>query len=209
MKNPNTNSKAAKKVKCVVKTTIPGEVLGNFSCDYGDGNPVAVYTVLVDAKYICGSDGLKGHLTAATTNASIAVNMDGNVTTIPAGSVVVFLSQKTQSRFRYSKKAITVLSRYEAAKAYFYNTATQKCLHANIDAEEFAVAYLAKSTANKMWKCTVFSILEKYDKRVRKFEKKYFGEIRKALRNIDVNDESIEIEDAFVEAFEELASITT
>lgn len=203
----NTNKKT---VKCVVKTSIPGEILGNYSCNYGDGNTVPVYTVLVDAKYICGSNGLRGHLTAAVSNAPITITAtDTNSTTvIPKGSVIVFLSQKTQSRCRYSKKAITVLSRYEGAKAYFYATERQNAT-ANIDAEEFAISYIARSTKDKMWRCTVFSILEKYDKRIRKFEKKYFSDVRKSLKNLDLEDESIEIEEAFEEAFDELAGITT
>lgn len=202
--------KTNKKKECVIiRGSINGELIANYRTDYGDGVMTPVYTVLTEAKYLKASDGLRGHMTAAVTTDVINICHDGDVVSVPRGAVLIIMSKKSQNCFRYSKKARVIINRYEAAKAYFYAN-SHSYMTANLDAEEFAIRYLAESTAEKkMLALTVFNILAKHDKITRQLEAKYFKGVRKALKNIDLEDEGIEIEDGFEEVFDELAGITT
>ena len=201
--------KTIKKECSIIRGSIVGELVANYRTDYGDGVMIPVYTVLTEAKYLKASDGLRGHMTAAVTTDKINICHDGDVVTVPAGAVIIIMSKKSQNCFRYSKKARIIINRYEAAKAYFYAN-EHNFMTANLDAEEFAIRYLAESTAEKkMLAITVFNVLAKHDKISRKLEMKYFKNVRKALKNIDLEDEGIELEDGFEEVFNELAGITT
>lgn len=202
-------NKTNKKECSIIRGSIVGELIANYRTDYGDGVMTPVYTILTEAKYLKASDGLRCHMTAAVTTDAINICHDGDVVTVPSGAVLIIMSKKSQNCFRYSKKARVIINRYEGAKAYFYAN-EHNFMTANLDAEEFAIRYLAESTAEKkMLAITVFNVLAKHDKISRKLEMKYFKGVRKALRNIDIEDEGIELEDGFEEVFDELAAITT
>lgn len=176
----------AAKATVVNSASISGEVIQSYGCDFNSYSNTNVYLVLVDSKYVSSEDGLYGHLTGAVVYDSITVCAPKKVTVIPEGSVIVFLSKKTQSRFNYSKKQLAILTAYEAAKA-FYCDKNVSPVKTNLDNEECAIAWLASLAAEAgYWRATVFSTLEKYDKKVRHFEKKYFSKVKKAARTTAV-----------------------